>query len=127
MGIVLTMRWTARLLSVTLALLFMAFVIGEGLPPALPFSMRSLSFALLAICLTGLLLAWRIEGMGAVLALVGSVGFYLNSFYLSGFRSLPGGWAFPLLIVTPLLYVAATRLEHRRGRCNSAAGCNTVP
>ena len=109
-----TFRWTARTLSVALPLLFAAFAIGEGPPPMLPLSLHTLSFGLLAICLAGLLLAWRIEVVGAALALVAAAGFYLNDYLLSGFHSFPGGWVFPLLLVTPLLYLIAAFSENYR-------------
>ena len=110
-----TFRWAARVLSVALTLLFAAFAIGEGPPPMRPLSLHTLSFGLLAICLAGLLLAWRIEVVGAALALVAAVGFYLNDFFLSGFHAFPGGWVFPLLLITPLLYVIAAILENHSG------------
>jgi len=99
------LRWLARTLSLALAILFVAMAIGEGLPPLLPLSMRTLSFALVATGLAGLLLAWRFDVAGAVVALASGVGFYLVDYFASGFRSFPGGWCFPLLLVTPLLYL----------------------
>jgi hypothetical protein len=116
MNAALLVRWSARLLSLAFAALFAVFAIGEGLPPIFRQPMLLLPFGLLMICLVGLLLAWRIEVVGAALGLVGSVGFYLNDFYLNDFRSFPRGWAFPMLIVTPLLYFAATVLERRYGK-----------
>jgi hypothetical protein len=104
-------RWTARILSLALTILFAAFAIGEGPPPMLPPSLQTLSFGLLSICLAGLLLAWRFEVVGAAVALVAGVGFYLNDFFLSGFHSFPGGWVFPMLLVTPLLHIIAAILE----------------
>ena len=81
----------------------------------LPPSLHTLSFGLLAICLAGLLLAWRFEVVGAALALIAIVGFYLNDFLLSDFHSFPSGWVLPLLLITPMLYVIAVILENHRG------------
>jgi hypothetical protein len=111
-------RWTARVLSLALAILFVALAIGEGLPPLLPLSMRTLSFALVATGLAGLLLAWRFEVVGAAVALASGVGFYLVDYLASGFRSFPGGWCFPLLLVTPLLYLISA-FSGRIGRSAS--------
>jgi hypothetical protein len=116
-----TIRWMARLLSIALIFLFAAVLIDEGPPPILPLSMQTLSAALLMLCLAGLLLAWRWEGAGAALALAGSVGFYLNDFIQSGFQRFPGGWVFPLLLLTPLMYLAASAQSVRppSGRASS--------
>jgi hypothetical protein len=114
--VMLIVRWTARIVSLGLIVLFAVFAVGEGPPPILPLSVHTLMFGLLAVSLVGLLVAWRYEALGAALALSGSVGFYVANFYASGFRSLPSGWVFPLLLATPLLYAFATIL-----RCVSRA------
>ena len=115
MQTIFVMRWAARALSLGLAALFVAFAIGEGLPPLTPLSLQSLSFGFLALCVVGLLVAWRFEVVGAALALVGGAAFFLNDFALSGFRSFPSGWVFPLLLAAPLLYVGVSVLEHKKG------------
>lgn len=111
----LIVRWTARLLNLGLTALFVVLLIGEGPPPVLPLSWPSLSFLLLFLWLLGLLLAWRFEVAGPALAFAGIAGFYLNDFFLSGFQRWPGGWVFPLMLITPLLYFAAVILDRRRG------------
>jgi hypothetical protein len=100
-------RWIARLLSVGLAALFVALVVGEGAPPLWPLSVYMLLFALLTICHAGLLIAWRWELAGALMALLGMAGFYVVDFANSKFERIPGGWVCPLLFVTTLLYLAA--------------------
>ena len=101
------LRWTARSLSVGLAALFAAIAVGEGPAPLLHLSWSTPSFCLLLLSLVGLLVAWRKEAFGATLAISGSVGFYVYDFVSSGFERFPGGWVFPLLILTPVLYLIA--------------------
>ncbi len=103
----MAIRWTARLLSLALCALIVAIAIGVGPPPVLPFTDASLSLGLLSACLVGLLAAWKYEAAGAALALASIAGFYAHDYYASGFHRMPGGWVFPLLVATPLLYFAA--------------------
>jgi hypothetical protein len=104
--IVTVVRWSARLLTVGLAALFVFFLIGEGLPSLSSASLRVVVLSLfLLLSLAGLLIALRHEAFGGWLALAGSAGFYLTDCAASGFHRFPGGGVFPLLLITPLLYL----------------------
>jgi hypothetical protein len=115
MSFSLILRWVARLLSVGLAGLFVAFALGEEVPPPWPATLNTLWLALLVVCLASLLYAWRSEIVGAVAALVSGGGFYLLDFYQSQWHRLPGGWVFPLLLVTAIIYLLAAAVRASPG------------
>lgn len=116
-------RWTARTLTVGLIVLFAAFGLGEGLPPLWPMSWHTVSATLLLVSLVGLMFAFRWELAGGLAALVGAVGFYGVDFAVSGFRGFPSGWVFPLLLVTPLLFLRSW--QRRYLRYDHWAACRT--
>ncbi|HKE26091.1 MAG TPA: hypothetical protein VKB88_27230 [Bryobacteraceae bacterium] len=62
--------WAARIGGLLFALLFLAFVIGEGLPPWSPHALGWLAINL------GLLIAWKWEGLGGVITLAGYILFF---------------------------------------------------
>jgi len=104
MSVAVVLRWTARVLSAGLVFVFCIFALGEGLPARLKLN-EALLFACLALCLGGLLTAWRLETIGGILALLGAVGFYATELLTR--HRLPGGWILPLLLITPLLFLLA--------------------
>ncbi len=104
-----TLRWVARIASVAAIGLFLAFLFGEGLPP----------LTLQALCfpygvLVGLILAWRFERAGGLLAVTGFLMFYVLEYLSAG--SLPKGYAFLLLSSPGALFVCSGFLRARR-RC----------
>jgi len=74
--VVTVARWTARLVSVALLALLVAFAVGEGLPNPLgqPIVVNLLSVAMLTM-MVGLIIAWKWEGVGGLLIL-GGFGFF---------------------------------------------------
>jgi hypothetical protein len=70
--IVIVLRWTARAIGIGLMGLAVAFAIGEGAPNPLRGSIpeRLLTLGLLTM-IVGQLLAWKWEGIGALLILGG--------------------------------------------------------
>lgn len=114
-SVIITLRWIARVLSAGLIALFCVFLIGEGFPPLYPVSRVTLQFFLLLLCLVGLLIAFRAEALGGMLAFAGSLGFYLVDIFATHRHRLPGGWVLPLLLITPMLYLLTawrTRAAH---------------
>jgi hypothetical protein len=105
------LRWLARVLNIFLSATLVVFAVDEGLPPVSSLSWASLSFVLLAVWFAGMLLTWRWEAIGASAALIGIAGFYLYDFNLSGLERWPGGWVFPLMLLTPLFYLTAAFLD----------------
>jgi hypothetical protein len=77
-------RWTALIFGTLMVLFFLAFFFGEG-PPHLSnlTAADKLQFAALGVLLLGLILAWKWEGAGGLLALAGFVTFVaINSSHL---------------------------------------------
>jgi hypothetical protein len=65
-------RWIARAWGSLLALMVLVFTAGEGLPsPARLTAPERLMFVALAIMVFGLIAAWKWEGFGGVLILIG--------------------------------------------------------
>jgi hypothetical protein len=63
-------RWTARIMGTLMALFFLAFLVGEGPPPLFRLSwQQNLQFLGMAGLFVGLLLAWKWEGWGGLVAL----------------------------------------------------------
>src|ERR1017187_7890361 len=63
-------RWMARIAGTLMALFFLAFFVGEGIPNIFRLPWRqSLSVLLMSAMLAGLLLAWKWEGLGGAVAL----------------------------------------------------------
>lgn len=109
------LRWTARLASVVCLAIIFLFFIGEG------FDARSVAFREwigLAFfpfgVLVGLVLAWREEIAGGIVAIASVIAFYLvYGLVLSG--NLWQGWAFlPFLVPAALfvLYGLKSRAAH---------------
>ncbi len=75
------LRWLTRILGILLIFVIVLFAVGERLPN--PFALTAneqLGFVALIIMLTGLILAWKFEGMGGLLVIIGYIFFVaLNS------------------------------------------------
>ena len=101
----LILRWCARATSVLVLGFVAAFLIGNGLDLT---ALRPLEWTLMGLlagtCL-GLVLAWRWEGWGGALSLVCLGGFHLVQWASTGIW--PGGWAFPVVALPGVLFVAA--------------------
>jgi hypothetical protein len=101
-------RWAARALSaVSIAFVLLIFI-GEGIGSRGegPVRLTAVEIAGLAffpvMVLLGLVLAWRWEGIGAVITLAGLGAFYILQLLSTG--GLPGGPWFALLASPSLLF-----------------------
>ena len=65
------------------------------------------------VCLS-LLAAWRWEGLGGAVSVLGLVGFYLVEWVSSG--SFPRGWALALMAVPGVLFLLFRWLTRARDR-----------
>ena len=74
--VVTVARWTARAVGTAILALVVAIAIGEGVPNPLaqPVEVNLLSVAMLTM-MTGLIIAWKWEGVGGLLIL-GGFGFF---------------------------------------------------
>ncbi len=67
-----TVRWTARILGALMVLLLFVFAAGEGLPhPAQLSAGEKLGFIALGVMVLGVAVAWRTDGLGGLLLLIG--------------------------------------------------------
>jgi hypothetical protein len=89
-------RWTALIFGTLMVLFFLAFFFGEG-PPHLSAltGADKLQFAALGVLLLGLIVAWKWEGAGGLLAFAGFVAFVtINSSHLKlSLFDIPGAIA----------------------------------
>ena len=99
------LRLTARAASIVCLAIIFFFFVGEGID----FSQVTyrqwigLMFFPLTVVI-GLVLAWREEGLGGAISIVGILGFYLvYGWLLNG--SLRQGWAFLPFLVPGILFV----------------------
>ncbi len=92
-----TIRWTARIMGVLLATIFLFFLIGEGVPKPSDITTRAMwMFVGVFMEIGGLLIAWRFEAIGATIALAGYLFFSL----------LEGGfWVPPIYPLFPIAAV----------------------
>jgi len=70
------LRWLTRILGILLIFVIVLFAVGEGLPNPLALTVNEqLGFVALIIMLAGLILAWKFEGMGGLLVIIGYIFF----------------------------------------------------
>ena len=91
-------RWVARIGGVGYLAIFLLFLIGEGLTSSgntQPMGFRELvGFVFVFVYFAGLISAWKWEGLGGLIALIGAIGW---SVVLQAYSSLT------LIIVAPAL------------------------
>jgi hypothetical protein len=89
--VLLVARWIARIVSTFALMVAIVFVVGEGLPnlAELPLADLLLTLVFLAM-LVGVVLGWRWEAAGGVVALVGFAAFLGLEYVARGSASLNG-------------------------------------
>ncbi len=100
------LRWTARGASVVCLAIIFLFFLSEGINfgEIAPRQWIGLLFFPVAVFI-GLVLAWREEGLGGGIAIIGVLGFYLvYGWLLSG--SIHQGWAFLPFLLPAVLFLA---------------------
>ena len=95
--------WAGRILSILSIGFLLSFIIGEGLPPI---TLQSICFPFGVII--GLLIAWKKEGLGGIIALAGLVGFYAVN-YIS-VQSFPKGVWFFLFALPGVFFLLSSLL-----------------
>jgi hypothetical protein len=105
-------HWSARVTSLLLLGLVIAFVIGNGRPPNVLGQPRTvqLEFAAMGLMLFGLLLGWVREGLGGLLVILGLAAFNLVELAVNG---RPALGAFPLFAVPGVLFLLSALLRRR--------------
>jgi hypothetical protein len=101
----LVLHWTARVLSLLSIGIILLFFIGEGFNPA---RVTAGEWALM-LCfplsvMIGMLVAWRHEALGGLIAMGGLLGFYLVHAALAQ-GHLPRGWAYVVFASPGFLFL----------------------
>ncbi len=105
-------RWTARVTSLLLFGLVVAFVIGSGGLPNIFTQPRSvqIEFIALGLMLLGFVVGWMREGPGGLLVLLGFAAFNAVQLAVNG---RPALGAFPLFAVPGILFLLSALLGRR--------------
>lgn len=118
-----TLRWIARLLSLGSIGFILLFVFGEGFNPSevRPVEWLGLLFFPFGLML-GLVLGWRREMSGGIIA-VGSIALFYLVYGLAINRAIFQGWWFLVLSIPGWLFLlyAVLRHEHWNGDVDAAA------
>jgi len=101
------MRWLARAWSLASIGLLLAFFVGEGVPP-ITFKSSMFPLGLMA----GLLVAWRFERIGGLIALACLLAFYSLEYVGDG--SLPKGSAFLLISAPGAIFLLSGYLRAKK-------------
>ncbi len=107
------MCWVGRVWSIASLAFVGAFLIGEGLPPL---DLRHMFFPF--GILLGLILAWRLEKTGGVVATLSLLLFYVIHFAESG--RLPGGPWFFLIAAPGFLFICCGFLRAKTTKDTTA-------
>lgn len=103
-SIISTLRYTARLFSVLLIFIVVSLAIGEAFPRPFDLSYKEMLFtAALLVMLIGLFLAWKWEGIGGSLIIVGFLIFVISNAIIS--KSLNLGVFLLIFPLTGTLYL----------------------
>ncbi len=102
-------RWTARIAGILLVVVLLVFAIGEGMPNLLTLPIwDQIAFLGLALIMVGILLGWRFELAGGIMALVGFFLVFVSLFIGKGL-ALPG--FFIALAMPGVLYITSVVLR----------------
>jgi hypothetical protein len=103
-NIISSLRYMARLFSVLLIFIVVSLAIGEAFPHPFDLSAKELLFtAALFVLFTGLILAWKWEGLGGSLIIVGFLIFVISNSIIS--KSLNLGIFLLIFPFTGILYL----------------------
>jgi hypothetical protein len=104
-------RWTARATALAIMVMWLAFVIVEGVPDVIKHPSVALwQLAALLVMFAGFATGWRNERLGGAIALAGWMAFYVVNVVGLGVGPLP---AFVLMAVPGVLYLVAWRMARR--------------
>ena len=106
----LVLHWTARVLSLLSIGIILLFFIGEGFNPTrLTAGEWALMLCFPLSVMVGLLVAWRYEVVGGLIAVGGLLSFYLvHAMLANGY--LPRGWAYFVFASPGFLFLLSALL-----------------
>jgi hypothetical protein len=106
------LRWFARISSVASIGLLLLFAAGEHLHPAKLTTREWIEFLLFPIGISlGMILSWWKERMGGCIVIASLALFYAVHYLMNG--KFPHGWAFCILALPGLLFLAAGLLAKK--------------
>ena len=106
----IVLRWTARVLSLLSIAIILLFIIGEGFNPARVTAGEWALFLCFPFAVVvGLIVAWRNEALGGMMAVGGLLGFYLTHAVLAA-GHLPRGWAYLVFASPGFLFLLSAML-----------------
>lgn len=109
------LRWTARLTSLVSIAVVLMFAVADGFNPLNLTPREGMLFLCFPLgVMTGLVMAWKWEGLGGALALGALAGFYALHLAVAG--QFPRGWALAVLTVPGLIFLLANagdRFRHK--------------
>ena len=105
-------RWTARIVGLLYIAFFLLMLIGEGLSSSQesnPLTVSAwLGFVFVFIYFVGLILAWKWEGIGGLIAIGGTIGFFVT---IQEYSLLTVIMAVPALLFLVCWSLSRSRLE----------------
>ena len=105
------LRWTARCWSLATIGFVLAFIAGEGIRFSGVHEWIGFAFFPSGVCV-GMLIAWRYEATGGLVAVASLLAFYLDSLVSIG--RFPTGWAFLVFAAPGFLFLLAWALAPPR-------------
>ena len=110
---VVSLRRGARAVALVMVAIVLAFVIGEGVPFSRLTPLEWLGMIGMAAICVGLLLGFKREIEGGVVALAGLA--VIAGIELAVHQRLPGGWVWPVLAIPGALYLVVGLAERGGG------------
>ena len=105
------LKWSARILSILLVVLFLLFLIGEGVPGSTGLTLiETAMFSALFVVFLGFVLAWIRELAGGILSLAGFIVFLI----LEG--DLEVGVLLSAMALPSILFIISGMLKRREIR-----------
>jgi hypothetical protein len=98
-------HWGGLITGNILLLIFIIFLIGEGVPKISFTRTDLLSRGSLILAFAGILAGWKWDKLAGIMILSGILIFYLNHYISIG--RFPGGWVFPLFYLAGSLHLVA--------------------
>ena len=109
-------RWIARILSIVSMGILLLFFIGEGFNPVQLSARDWILFIFFPLGITiGIILAWRWEMLGGIIAFVSLLSFYASHFIMS--NKFPAGPYFLIFALPGISFMLCGILSRHYKRC----------
>ncbi len=108
----IAIRWIARLLSALFVGVVVLIYIGERFNPLKLTAVEAVQLTFFWTTCIGMLVAWRWELTGGLVATGAMALFYILEYAITG--GFPRGWAFRLLLLPGILFILSAFIESLR-------------